>query len=88
MSRQFKNGKCSCWDRLNKILKGHNAELDISFNFIGEHFLNITTNKINSRLKGNKKRVFASFCPFCGCKLKRKHEKEKQATQKTKRNAS
>ncbi len=71
MSRQFKNGKCSCWDQVNKKLDeaGANAELVQSFSFTGHHYLQVKTDNKNKSRKAPKT-VLASYCPFCGKKLK------------------
>lgn len=69
MSKQAKNGRCSCWDQVNKSLEETGDELTKWFSFSGHHYLEIATSKIvKSRKKP--KRVFASFCPMCGAKLK------------------
>ena len=71
MSRQLKNGKCSCWAEVNKQLdkQGTNSELSQSFTFTGHHYLQVRTeNKVKSRK--SPKTVLASYCPFCGEKLK------------------
>lgn len=69
MSRQFKNGTCSCWRKVNNTLKEHNTQLSQSFTISGHMYLNVATEKIEKSRK-QPKAIIASFCPFCGQKLK------------------
>lgn len=71
MSRQFKNGKCSCWNDVDKQLDkaGANARLALSFSLNGHHYLQVKTENVNTSRKAPKT-VIASYCPFCGTKLK------------------
>lgn len=69
MSRQMKNGKCSCWKTIDKKLSEHNTRLSQSFTFTGHLYLNVGTENIEKSRK-SPKTVIASYCPFCGEKLK------------------
>lgn len=68
MSRQYKNGKCSCWAKLDKKLEEADCAVDYGFDFSGKTYMAIRT----FRTKGRKPpvSVFAAYCPFCGEKLK------------------
>jgi len=69
MSRQFKDGRCSCWKQVNDELEKHGTLLATSFTLSGHEFLNIETERTDGKRKPPK-RIVASFCPFCGQKLK------------------
>ncbi len=70
MTRQLKNGSCSCWKTINKQLVEHNTRLSESFTFSGHTYLQIATEKIDSKVRKPTKLMLASYCPFCGSKLK------------------
>jgi len=78
MSRQFNNGTCSCWKKLGKELEKHNTQLVTDFSFRGHRYLNVSVAKVDSKKRLPAKRVFASFCPFCGEHLKLPKEKKKR----------
>ena len=71
MSRQTKNGQCSCWKDVDKQLEAANANARLvqSFTFTGHHYLQVKTENLNKSRKAPKT-VIASYCPFCGKKLK------------------
>lgn len=69
MSRQFKNGKCSCWKKIDKQLREDDSCLDFSWDFSGKTYLNIATHRTDGNRRKTAKRVLASYCPFCGSKL-------------------
>lgn len=71
VSRQLKNGKCTCWAKVDKELdkQGTTSELAQSFTFTGHHYLQVKTENKN-KLRKSPTTVFASYCPFCGKKLK------------------
>ena len=75
MSKQYKNGKCSCWKAVEKKLATYGTGLTTSFTFDGYTYLNIQTCKLDMS-PGLPKSIFASYCPFCGGKLKRPETKE------------
>ena len=69
MSKQFKNGTCSCWEQCNRELAKHNARLSGSFSLSGHDYLNVATENI-VKSRNRPKTVVASYCPFCGKKLR------------------
>lgn len=69
MSRQYKDGSCSCWKSVNKTLEELGGRLSERFSLSGHRYLSIETEKINSSNR-NKPAAVASYCPFCGNKLK------------------
>jgi hypothetical protein len=75
---------CNCIQQVNKILAQHNTVLatELAFNFkTGKSrvVLPLPTCKIDTKIRGQAKRVFAAYCPVCGKKLE-KPEKRKAAT--------
>ena len=70
MSRQFKNGSCSCWKDVDKQLSKQEtgSELDLFFTFSGRVYVKVATYRTDNKRKPPKT-VLASFCPFCGKKL-------------------
>lgn len=65
MSKQYKNGTCSCWKQVDdQIPEGES--LDVGFNLSGHEFLKIATHRADKKRKSN---IYASYCPFCGKKL-------------------
>lgn len=71
MPRQYKNGRCSCWKEADRALGEHGTQLRYSYLMTGGVLLNVATeNKTKSRRKP--KSILASYCPFCGAKLKTK----------------
>lgn len=71
MARQYKNGKCSCWKKLDAELEKQEAgtELDITWSFTGRTYLKVATVRVDGKRKSPVS-VIASHCPFCGAKLK------------------
>lgn len=69
MSRQFKNGACSCWKQVDEKLSKEGAELAKAVSFTGHLFLELRTERIDDKRKPPR-RIVASFCPFCGKRLK------------------
>lgn len=70
MSRQYNDGRCSCWKRVDKLLgERDGAKLSITFTLTGHHYLQVKTEKISKSRKAPKL-ILASYCPFCGEKLK------------------
>jgi hypothetical protein len=69
MSRQYKNGRCTCWAKCDKELVKHGTRLATAFSFSGKHFLELGTERTDGRRKPAK-RIVCSYCPFCGAKLK------------------
>lgn len=69
MSRQFKNGKCSCWQQVDARLKKEGSSLARAFNFAGQEFLEVKTQRDDEKRKPPA-RIVCSFCPFCGSQLK------------------
>jgi len=69
MSKQYKNGRCSCWKSINETLRKEGSQLGFSFTMTGHEYLQVTTENVG---KSRKKPsiVVASHCPFCGSKLK------------------
>lgn len=70
MSKQYKNGKCSCWRKIDKELSKYNTTLSYVYHFDGGVSLLVATHKTSDAKPGNRARsVLASYCPFCGGKL-------------------
>ena len=69
MSRQFKNGTCSCWKQVDERLSKEGTALVKALTFHGHQYLELWTERIDTKRKPPH-RVVASFCPFCGSKLK------------------
>jgi hypothetical protein len=69
MTRQFKNGSCSCWRQCDKELAKGGTELDVAFSWDGHQYLPIKTIRIDGK-RNPPKTVLCSYCPFCGAKLK------------------
>ena len=74
MSRQLKNGKCSCWAKVNKELGKHETALTYAWGMGGTTYLEVATHYDGEKNRGIAKKMFASFCPFCGGKLKRREK--------------
>ena len=68
MSRQFKNGTCSCWKQVDKLLDKEGTALVKTLTFHGHQYMELLTERIDQR-RTQPKRIVASFCPFCGKKL-------------------
>jgi hypothetical protein len=69
VSRQFKNGTCSCWKKVDANLGEKGTRLERLFS-IGDHqYLAIATERMDGK-RSPPRRIVASFCPFCGSKLK------------------
>ena len=71
MSKQQKNGKCSCWASVNRRLKSSETELSLSFTWTNptHYYLQVATERTDGNNRKKKKTVLASYCPFCGKKL-------------------
>lgn len=69
MSRQFKNGTCSCWKQVDEQLGKEGTALVKAVSFMGQLFLELRTERIDEKRKPPH-RIVATFCPFCGKKLK------------------
>lgn len=74
---------CNCVDRVNEILKKRNTCLTLPYVIImdtGKPDLHaprmmIATEKINTKIRGRARSLFAAYCPVCGEKYpKRLHE--------------
>ena len=68
MSRQYKNGKCSCWAAIEKKLEETDDAIDYSFSMDGRVYLQISTFRVRGR--GRPQAIVATYCPVCGEKLK------------------
>lgn len=69
---QLPDGSCSCWQLVQEHLKKSDGELDFTFDLSGHCYLPIRTKrKDGSRSRKPVQTVVASYCPFCGCKLKK-----------------
>jgi len=69
VSRQFKNGTCSCWKPLQKELGKQGTGLELAFSLTGKFYLQVQTMRTDGKRKPPV-RVVCSHCPFCGAKLK------------------
>ena len=64
---------CDCVEKINKQLKDHNTRIstsmtisrDLSTTGVG---LQVTTHKIDTKIRKPAMSLLASFCPFCGKK--------------------
>jgi hypothetical protein len=73
MAKQYKNGKCSCWAKVDRELQKHGCKLSTGFSFDGHNYLSVETYRVQAETRRRvvaPKKVYASFCPFCGGKLK------------------
>ena len=71
MSKQHKNGSCSCWDQVDQTLAEQNTRIGRSFGGLtGRHYIMIVSEKVDTKKRGKPRSIMASFCPFCGKKLK------------------
>jgi hypothetical protein len=68
VSKQFKNGRCSCWKQVDDELGKKGVQLAKAFNLAGHEFLEIKTERTDGKRK-QPHRIVCSFCPFCGSKL-------------------
>lgn len=59
-SRQFKNGKCSCWDKVEKKLKEEGCRLDYGFSFTGHPYLKVSTERVD----GKRRPAIPVFCSY------------------------
>jgi hypothetical protein len=69
MTRQFKNGTCSCWKPFQKKLDEQGTDLELAFSLSGKVYLQVQTMRTDGQRKPPV-RVVCSHCPFCGEKLK------------------
>jgi hypothetical protein len=69
MSRQFKDGRCSCWKKVNENLDEFGTCLSLAFSMTGHIYLEIGTERSDGQ-PGSARSLVASYCPFCGAKLK------------------
>lgn len=61
---------CNCKDEVNAWLAQHNTRLD--FNYMNEGDIFIKTIKVNEGKRGRPAAMLATYCPFCGVKIKEK----------------
>lgn len=66
MSKQFRNGACSCWPSVDYRLEKQGGCLDTSLDMEGHVYLNVGTCAVFGKPQRKVPRVVASFCPFCG----------------------
>ena len=69
MSKQLKNGKCSCWKPIDNELEKNGCGIDYSWDFSGKTYIKVATHRTDNKRKPPMS-LYASFCPFCGEKLK------------------
>ena len=69
MTRQYKDGSCSCWKRFEKELDKYGSAFEFAFTITGKHYLEIKTIRTDGKRKPPW-RVVCAFCPFCGSELK------------------
>lgn len=69
-TKQYKDGRCSCWRKVNKELDRVNAMLLLTFGLdrLSHHYIGIAT--VDAKTLKPSAPVLALFCPFCGGKLK------------------
>jgi hypothetical protein len=60
---------CECIKEVNNHLSQYNTRILIPM--IGPQRPFVETEKVSERVRGKPKRMFASFCPFCGEKFDR-----------------
>jgi len=59
--------KCKCVEAVNEELAKHNTRLCEFISLSkGATYIQIASEKIDTKKRGNAKQVLASFCPFCG----------------------
>lgn len=67
---------CDCIQKVNELLKEHNTQLDIPITFsfnvdktpgaLKADRVTIATKKLESKKRGDAKKVLPAYCPFCG----------------------
>lgn len=61
-----------CIEETNELLKEHNAVLSVAIDFSGKgrELVQLSTAKLDSKVRRKPPSIFASYCPFCGKALK------------------
>lgn len=67
------NAGCECKERVNKKLAETNTQLD--YNLMCETDVFVSTIKLDEKKRGRPTRMLATYCPFCGTRLKKELEK-------------
>ncbi len=55
-----------CFDEINKKLGENNTQLALAFNFAGDAYITIATEKVNIKTRRGPIKITAAYCPFCG----------------------
>lgn len=61
-----------CLKRVNEQLAARNTRVELAFSLDNteRELIPLLTVKVDEKVRGRPVRVFATFCPFCGQKLK------------------
>ncbi len=58
-----------CVKLMNEARAVENSQLEEVMSFSGKELIAISVEKVDSKKKGKLRKLFATYCPFCGKKL-------------------
>ena len=65
---------CNCIEMTNKSLEEYNTKLDVTISLFIKAAVRgilVSTTKLDTRKRGEARKVVATYCPFCGKKYKK-----------------